>query len=383
MSEEKLEQTQNDKDPKVFNEKESEYTENFEDTIEIPKEQRKIRTQAYDKSIEDTVRMIENNRIFLQPDFQRYSGVWDLKTSSLLIESILLNVPIPPIYVAEEEDGTWNIIDGLQRLTTFKEFYSGKFKLRGLESLKELNKLEYKTLNQKAKTILDNGNLRIVLITKESHPEMKYDIFMRLNRGSVKLTEQELRNCLYRGKLNDLIKNLRNNKNLLNILNLTEPHHRMIDAELILRYLAISEKYDNIENKINGYNGIMRSFLNEYMNERRDITDKDIVMLENKFNDTLDKVYAVFERNAFRRIEENGEYYKWINKSIFDFIMLSFEKYDKNKLISKKHEIINSLKDIVNNNIEFEQAITVGTSEPKKLKYRLSKWQINMTDIMR
>lgn len=164
--------------------------------------------------------MIEKGRIFLQPDFQRYSQVWDYKTASQLIESVLLNVPIPPIYVAEEDDGSWNIIDGLQRLTSFKNFYEGKFKLRGLDSLKELNKQSYESLNQNAKSILDNGSLRIILITKESHPEMKYDVFMRLNRGSVKLTEQELRNCLYRGSLNDLIKDLRNNTQLLDILNL-------------------------------------------------------------------------------------------------------------------------------------------------------------------
>ena len=158
---------QKNNDSNIFEQNVTEYSDGYEDNIQVPKELRKIRTQAYDKSVEDTVRMIKKGRIFLEPDFQRHSQVWDYKTASQLIESVLLNVPIPPIYVAEEDDGTWNIIDGLQRLTSFKNFYEGKFKLRGLDSLKELNKHNYENLNSNAKSILDNGSLRIILITKK------------------------------------------------------------------------------------------------------------------------------------------------------------------------------------------------------------------------
>ena len=326
--------------------------------------------------------MIDKGRIFLQPDFQRYSQVWDYKTASQLIESVLLNVPIPPIYVAEEDDGSWNIIDGLQRLTSFKNFYEGKFKLKGLDSLKELNKQSYESLNPNAKSILDNGSLRIILITKESHPEMKYDVFMRLNRGSVKLTEQELRNCLYRGSLNDLIKDLRYNKKLLEILNLTEPHKRMDDAELILRYFALSENFDKEGMSISGYKGIMKTFLNTFMDKNKNMTEYQINQLREKFNDTIDKVYSIFGKNAFKRIEANGEFYKWINKAIYDFIMLSFEQYHIDELIEHKEQILNALKTCVNENKDFEDSITVGTSEPRRMKYRLGGWMTKMGSIL-
>lgn len=374
------EQKNNDKE--IFDENITEYSDGYEDTIKIPKELRKIRTQAYDKSVEDTVRMIEKGRIFLQPDFQRNSQVWDYKTASQLIESILLNVPIPPIYVAEEDDGSWNIIDGLQRLTSFKNFYEGKFKLRGLDSLKELNKLNYESLNTNAKNILDNGTLRIILITKESHPEMKYDVFMRLNRGSVKLTEQELRNCLYRGNLNELIKKLRNNSQLLHILNLDKPHKRMDDAELILRYFALSDNFDSEQIKINGYKGIMKTFLNAYMDKNKNMSEEQVEVLKNKFENTINKVYTIFNGNAFKRLENNGEFYKWINKAIYDFIMLSFEKYELNLLIDKKEQILNALKTCINTDKEFEDSITVGTSEPRRMEYRIGKWMNEMNMIM-
>lgn len=380
LEKENIEQKNNDTE--IFENNVTEYSEGYEDNLQVPKELRKIRTQAYDKSVEDTVRMIEKGRIFLEPDFQRYSQVWDYKTASQLIESVLLNVPIPPIYVAEEDNGTWNIIDGLQRLTSFKNFYEGKFKLRGLDSLKELNKHNYDSLNSNAKSILDNGSLRIILITKESHPEMKYDVFMRLNRGSVKLTEQELRNCLYRGNLNDMIKDLRNNQQLLNILKLDKPHKRMDDAELILRYFALSRHFNEEELKINGYKGIMKTFLNAYMDENKTISEERVEELRQKFNNTLNKVFSIFGINSFKRIEADGSYYPWINKAIYDFIMLSFERYDLECLLAKKSEIIEALKKCINEDKDFEDSITVGTSEPRRLEYRLRIWLHQMDIIM-
>ena len=129
---------------------------------EIPQEVRKITTQAYDKSVSDIVRMIEDCEIRLDPDYQR-NYVWDNKKSSLLIESIILNVPIPVIYVSQEKDDTWSVIDGLQRLYSLKRFFEGKFKLSGLEILSELNKQDIKTLNPKAQRMLKNGLLRVIM----------------------------------------------------------------------------------------------------------------------------------------------------------------------------------------------------------------------------
>jgi len=176
-------------------------SENLTDTNsdEIPTEERHLRTQAYDKSVSDLIRMIRDGDIILNVEYQR-NYIWDNKKASLLIESILINIPIPIIYASEESDNSWNIVDGLQRLTAIKKFYENNFKLQGLEILQELNGLKYEDLTPKATRILNNGILRIILIFYDSHPEIKYDIFMRLNTGSVKLKEQELRNCLYRGK---------------------------------------------------------------------------------------------------------------------------------------------------------------------------------------
>ena len=157
--------------------------------IEIPQEVRKITTQAYDKSVFDIVRMIDDKDIILDPDFQR-NYIWDNKKASMLIESIILNVPIPVVYVSQEKDDTWVVIDGLQRLWSLKRFFDGKFKLSGLEILTELNKQDIHSLNSKALRMLKNGLLRVIMITHDSNEDIKYDVFMRLNTGSVHLNEQ-------------------------------------------------------------------------------------------------------------------------------------------------------------------------------------------------
>lgn len=337
---------------------------------EIPKEERKLITQAYDKSVSDLYSMMQDEDIILNPDYQR-EYVWDNKKASLLIESILLNVPIPVVYMSEEDDGRWSVIDGLQRLNTLRRFFDNEFKLSGLEVLTELQRTAYKDLNPKAKRVIKNGIIRIILVFKESNPEIKYDIFMRLNTGSLKLSEQELRNCLYRGVLNDAIKELRENKKFLKVLGLSKPHARMNDAELILRYLAISENIDRSTWNLKDYPGKMKTFLNEFLNSYKTITVDYAKQLEDKFNLTLDKVYAIFGDKAFRRIDVEGKYERILNRSIMDAVMVGFEPYTLEQLIPKKQNIIDLLKNLSNENAEFMNSITIGTSDKKQVEARI------------
>ncbi|MBU5315506.1 DUF262 domain-containing protein [Clostridium bornimense] len=348
--------------------------------VEIPAEQRKLRLQAYDKSVSDLVNMIRNEDIIFSPEYQR-NYIWDNKKASLLVESILLNIPIPVIYASEEEDSAWNIVDGLQRLNALKRFYDNNFKLSGLEVLKELNGLKYEDLNPKAKRMLNNGNLRVILIFNDSNPEIKYDIFMRLNTGSVKLNEQELRNCLYRGPLNDMIKELRKNKKFLNILGLKAPHKRMNDCELILRYLAFSENYDKESNKLIDYKGSVKPYLNSFMKKNSDATDIYVNNLRERFNNTIDKVYEVFGENAFRKLNDEG-YENKLNRSIMDVIMIGFEKYSLDEIKDNKIEILDLYKNILKEP-DFNILVTQATSDTKVIEKRMKSWTDRLAQVMR
>ncbi|HLX54075.1 MAG TPA: DUF262 domain-containing protein, partial [Aquella sp.] len=214
--------------------------------IEIPKEKRYLNTASYDYSINFLVDLMSGPlpKIILEVPFQR-NFIWKTDRSSQLIESVIMNVPIPPLYFAEEEDGRWLVLDGLQRLNTLFRFYQNEYPLKGLEIIKELDGLKYKDMPPKAKSLLNDGLMRINVIKKDSHDDIKYDIFMRLNKGAVSLNYQELRNCLYRGELNNEVKAFVNeNKAFQRILKLKKAQERFLDVEFIIRILALQENLD-------------------------------------------------------------------------------------------------------------------------------------------
>lgn len=349
------------------------YDEDSKIPYEIPQEVRKITTQAYDKSVADIVRMIDDKDIRLDPDYQR-NYVWDNKKASMLIESIILNVPIPVIYVSQEEDDSWSVIDGLQRLYSLKRFFDGKFKLSGLEILSDLNKSDINTLNPKALRMLKNGLLRVIMITHDSNEEIKYDVFMRLNTGSVHLTEQELRNCLYRGSLNRFLKEVVQNGIWLKLMGLREPHVRMADRETALRFLAIWKSWDSQTETLKGYKGRMKSFLNTFMSEHKDIKSSESGEWKQVFEDTVNKVYQVYGENAFKRQGLDGTIEKTINRAIIDVIMLSSTQHTIEELMNKREFIVNRFLEKTNNEIDFKNSIKIGTSDTKVITYRLCEW---------
>jgi hypothetical protein len=359
-----------------------------EEVIEIPTEVRKINTQAYDKSVSDIVRMMNDRDINLNPEYQR-NYIWDNKKASMLIESIILNVPIPVIYVSQEVDDTWTVIDGLQRLNSLKRFFDRDFKLSGLELLSDLNKSDVQTLNPKALRILKNGLLRIIVISHDSHEDIKYDVFMRLNRGSVKLNEQELRNCLYRGAFNDLLKELSSNSHMQALMNIKEPHNRMIDCELILRFLALRNNWspekggiNSDEEGVSNYRGRMKNFLNDFMRQNQNTTKEKIEEMRVCFNDTVKKIYDIFGTKAFRRINENEVFENSLNRAIMDSLLVSFSFFAYDDLVNNKEKITECFYELVINDQSFKDSITIGTSDKKVLNYRIDRWYNELANLI-
>lgn len=363
----------NNENPMADVEFDDDYDDDSKIPYEIPQEVRKITTQAYDKSVADVVRMIDDKDIRLDPDYQR-NYVWDNKKASMLIESIILNVPIPVIYVSQEEDDSWSVIDGLQRLYSLKRFFDGKFKLSGLEILSDLNKSDINTLNPKALRMLRNGLLRVIMITHDSNEEIKYDVFMRLNTGSVHLTEQELRNCLYRGNLNKLLREVVQNATWLQLMGLKEPHVRMADRETALRFLAIWKSWNADTETLNDYKGRMKSFLNTFMSDHKDIKQSESVEWKAIFEETVNKVIQVYGTNAFKRQSLDGTTEKTINRAIIDVIMLSSTQHTLEELMRKKEVIKKNFIEKTNNDLDFRNSIKIGTSDTKVITLRLREW---------
>lgn len=151
-----------------------------------------------------------------KPIYQRRI-TWDNKKRSRLIESFIINIPVPPIFMYEIEFGKYEVMDGLQRISTIIDFYSDLYELEGLTEWPELNGKKYSELPQKIKEGIDRRQLSIVSLLKESaktqlqEQKMKRMVFERLNTGGVKLEDQEIRNALYDGKFNQMCKKLSEN----------------------------------------------------------------------------------------------------------------------------------------------------------------------------
>ena len=342
--------------------------------IDVPKEQRYLNTMSYDYSVQYLYDLIKKGKIVLEVPFQR-KQIWKPDQASSLLESIIMNVPIPPLYFAEEENGNWLVLDGLQRLSSILNYYDNEFPLSKLEVLTELNKKKYKDLPPKAKSLLDDGMLRVNVIKKDSHRDIKYDIFMRLNRGAVTLNYQELRNCMYRGNLNDAAKELcQENESFLAILKQKKPHQRYLDVEFIIRYFAFSDNIARDENGdvcLNGYRGKLVQFLNEYMDLHKDCSLAEKQSYKDRFNETIEKVLIVFGTDkAFRDISSDNTK---IYKTIADFIMPSFERMSKEYIEANKEVIYNRLVRFLRID-EIQDSISKRTSDRDIVNLRLRMW---------
>ncbi len=160
------------------------------ETIEVPSDKRKIYTELGDPEVDSLHGKHKRGRLIIQPDFQR-QFVWDTAKASRLIESALLGIPIPIIYMSQEPDNKEYVIDGQQRLTSFFSFLDGKFpdgvdfKLTGLKVFRELNGKKYESLSEDLQDVIRYFKLRTITFKKDSDKDLKFEIFERLNTGSV------------------------------------------------------------------------------------------------------------------------------------------------------------------------------------------------------
>ena len=350
--------------------------------IDVPKEKRYLNTMSYDYSVQYLYDLRKKGKIVLEVPFQR-KQIWKPEQASSLLESIIMNVPIPPLYFAEEENGSWLVLDGLQRLSSIKNYYDNEFALSKLEVLTELEKRKYKDLPPKAKSLLDDGMLRVNVIKKDSHRDIKYDIFMRLNRGAVTLNYQELRNCMYRGNLNDAAKELcKENSTFLEILKQKNSHQRYLDVEFIIRYFAFSDNIAKDEDGnvyLDGYRGKLVQFLNEYMDLHKNCSLEEKQEYKKRFNETIEKIVIVFGTDkAFRDIStDNTKIYK----TIADFIMPSFERMSKEYVELNKDLIYSRLVNFLKID-EIQDSISKRTSDKDIVNLRLRMWFKEFEDVI-
>ncbi|NVP17398.1 DUF262 domain-containing protein [Candidatus Gracilibacteria bacterium] len=370
--------------------------ENYEEEIEQDNEStemdennRNIIWQPKDITIREFLSMKQDGDLILQPDYQR-NFVMNQKQSSRLIESILMDVPLPVIYLNEEKDGRYSVIDGQQRLTSFLTFIEEKvfgtnkqFKLVGLNILKELNGKAFSQLEKESQNKIKTTTLHTIIIKKESNEDIKFEIFERLNTGSIKLNEDEIRNTVYRGKYMDLLSELEDNEIFHKLVRKDNYKNRMIYRGMILRFFALYEKsYLN-------YKPSIKQFSNKHLREFRNLSDEKIKEYREVFKNTTELVYSIFGENAFRRYipgdNDNINGY-WaltrINMAIYDIQMCCFAKYTKNQIIQKVDIIREEFIKLMCNNQKFIDCILNQTSNKEQLQTRFKIWFEKLEEII-
>lgn len=266
-------------------------------------------------SVEAIVKKLKYKEIDLDTEFQRKRSLWTETVKSQLIESLMIQLPIPPMYFDARDTNKWKIIDGLQRLCTLNEFLlEKKWRLTNLEYLADYNNCIMDDLPRIYQRRIEEGQLAFYLILPETPEEVKYSLFKRINTPGLKLEPQEIRHALFQGKATKLLKELAETELFRKATGNDVPSSRMQDREMVLRYLALHylgpNEYKNCS--IDEYLNKAMAFLNEQ-------DDNFIEQCKALYFESLECVYGIFGRYAFRRISKIREQdIKPINTALFE-----------------------------------------------------------------
>lgn len=300
-------------------------------------------------ALDTVLRRIKNATIQLAPSFQR-SYVWDSQRKSLLIESMMLRIPLPMFYVSEDKDGAWEVVDGLQRLTTIRDFVLGDdndgkgFKLKGLEFWGDLfdgKDFHYIEKKMKMPRIVNNimeAELSFTIINPDTPEKVKRNIFKRINTGGMPLSLQEIRHALYQGASTELLSELVANAVYLKFMGDTVNDSRMAARELILRYLSFNLR------GWTKFKGDMDSFLSDTMRYINGDIKIDVNInysherVAADFEKGLIRCYDIFGEHMFRRSRE-GRRKTPVNKSLYDVLMYIFSRVSQSTFLQIKSEV--------------------------------------------
>ncbi|EID0694528.1 DUF262 domain-containing protein [Vibrio vulnificus] len=245
---------------------------------------------ASDDESDRTSADIKRNILYV-PEYQR-EFTWDEKRSSKLIESILLGLPIPFIFVAENSDGAWEIVDGSQRIRTIHAFVNNELKLTALESLSLANNFYFDDLDKTRKGKFLDTALRFIILSEETTEEIKKDMFERINRGSDLLKAMEKRKGIYTGQFTSFIyKYVESNTDFNDLVKVDRwLENRQEKQELLLRFFAFSEKsaYQN------GVSGSLSDYLDRFLEKKNlELSNMDSVSVNNELEKYESQINSV------------------------------------------------------------------------------------------
>ncbi len=313
------------------------------------------------QTVFELMRKYDDKKLIIDPDFQR-NLVWTPEKKSNFIESVILNFPLPPLYVNQTVEGKYIIVDGLQRISTLHEFVNDEFNLTGLEALTDLNDYNFsklKDLPGDYQTRIEDKKLYIYIIKPSVPAKVVYDIFNRINTAGTYLERQEVRNGIFSGKSTKLLKELSEKDYFKRAIDYGISPKRMKDREAILRYLAF--KIFDYETE---YQGKLSDFLENAMKKVNLMTEEEIKILENDFMRVMNLSFDFFGKRNFRlpTPERRGR----INIAIFESVSYFFSINSDDFLQTQKKNIQDNFDKLLQNP-EYIDAIRYATSSKAKV----------------
>lgn len=333
--------------------------------------QKELVTNVVDYNLGALVDLISDGTINLNPTHQRRLR-WDVVRQSKLIESFLMNVPVPPVFLNEDEYGQYSVIDGKQRLHAISSFLDNDLVLQGLRVFSDINGLRFNELPQKLRNVFKTRpTIRAIIILRQSDSDIKYEVFQRLNTGGAHLNPQEIRNNAYHGPLNTLIIKLSESRSFHSALGIRNKHRSAIyqemrDAELVLRYFTFRNNWQT-------FKGGMKRAMDKYMDENRQPQAVQLAELEDDFNNALSTVTTVFGEHAFHRwVPERNDWRRHVLAALYDAQMFACREYAPHDLEPFKAGIVTRYKRLFEDE-EFRKTIDAATNTPTLFKARIER----------
>lgn len=311
------------------------------------------------------LKRLENNEIDLFAPYQRGWNVWDVIKQSRLIESILIRIPIPSFYFDSGQGDKWQVVDGLQRVSTFYNFIiKQNFRLKGLEFLPEYEGYLYSDLPRVLQRRIEECTLTVHMINSGTPEDIKFVIFSRINTGGVKLNSQELRYALNQGKATDLLTELSTLPLFIEATYSPTKDRRMENLELINRFIAFYQSY-------NKYSGNLDTFMNQELHELNE-QHGSFEKVKHDFNKSMLYAIKIFGNLRFKILTSDGAPKKRINKAMFDAVSVNLAWLTQDQLdqlLNNSEQIIRGLYQLFESQV-FINSVTVSTNTKARVYNR-------------
>lgn len=322
------------------------------------------------RTVHDVLRRIDKDQYVMDPDFQR-DFIWDSSKQSRLIESVLMRIPLPVFYLAEDEQGRMVVVDGLQRLTTFQRFANNELRLR-LPKQKELDGKRFKDLPPKLQNRVEDCNLTMYVIDAKAPDQTRLDIFERVN-GGVPLTRQQMRNSLYMGEATAFLKEQAHSALFLEATGKSLRTATMRDREFVNRFCAFQlldvADYSDMDD-------FLAAGLNT-MNESPGL----LGALSAQLHTTLRNNLTLFGRHAFRKHRPEQDNRSVINASLWDVMSTGLSRYPKELVEEYSIELKNDFYKLMEKT-KFVEAITYGTNDALRVQDRFGMTRKMFVDVL-